>query len=157
MEYVELSVYGNVYRFENVSNEDTSKIFEQLSGAKILNKNADISVKNSGSTEQMTKDTSDLCDSSSYDIINPTTDEIKDYILAQPNYEHSVKAILSYYNNGKKYTLGKNATDELFNIWNSVSQRTSDIRDSIKSENVNNGKWEGKRVGKGKVFLFVNE
>jgi hypothetical protein len=100
-------------------------------------------------TKNVDKDKINVSETPKY--YNPTTQEIIKLILSKVNYKHSIKEIISHYNN-QDYVVNKNDKDS-FNIYLSVRGRSSTIRENIaKGEN---GNWKEIKNAGTIEYLFV--
>lgn len=142
---IQLKYKGIAITFER-SDEEINKLFQQLSGGGIIE----------GRLTQLklTEETNEIVkpipknQSTIYHPISPT--EIIEYIKSLPKYRHSVKSIISHFNNKEIELNRKN--ELLYLYWFSIRQKTRNARQKIqKSED---GKWIEIRVSKGKEYYF---
>jgi len=145
MALIELTFKGLKVKFEK-SDEDVNKIFQHLSGGRIIEN--PIQMPDKSITEK--KINSDGKEISYY---RPTTKEIRSFILSKPQYRHSTNSIISYYNE-EPFVLNPDQPENR-NTWYSVNGRMKRIQKSI--EKTESGEWRETRIGKAKEYCFMKE
>lgn len=139
------------YEFEK-SDEETEYVLRILTGAKVIKAKNECSFKTEKIEElKATPNKPALKNEENTKWYSPTSEEIKKFIRSSPDYRHTTRDILAYYNEGVDITLaGKD--EENRKVWYNVLQKLRPIHKMI--EQNEKGEWIKERVGQGKEYIF---
>ncbi len=147
MGIIQLRLKGISIKFER-PDEEINKLFQQLSGGGIVEgTSTQLKLYPTEQTVDTPKSTSETQNIAYY---RPSTSETIEYIKTLPNYKHSVKSIISHFNNQEIELDRKN--ELLYLYWFNIRQKAKNAR--IKIEKNESGKWIEVRVSKGKEYRF---
>lgn len=144
---IQLKFKGISIKFER-SDEEINKLFRQLSGGGTIESHS--TQLKLLPTEEATNTSKTIPNPQDAEYYRPSTKEIMEYIKTLPQYRHSVKSVITHFNQKEIELVRKN--ELLYLYWFNIRQKLKNVRRKI--EKIENGKWTEVRVSKGKEYYF---
>lgn len=146
---IQLKFRGITIKFER-SDDEVNKFFQQLSGGGIIESHStQLKLDPIEKTNKISKSLLGR-DQNNTHFAPKSSQEVFEFIKSLPNYEHSVKSLVSHFNN-REIELDRN-NKELFSYWYNIRLKAISARKRI--EKVENGVWIEVRDGLGKKYRF---